>query len=187
MRELTVDLFSTLDGYGGGGPQSAPYWGYDGPELQKWVADQLAVEHVTLMGATTYRAMAEVVEQGDDPSFARMAELPKIVFSRTLTPPLTWANTTLVSESVETAVPALKALDDGLPMRTMGSFSLARSLFRLNLVDRLRVMVFPTLHGTSGEEPVFTDLPDVTLNLVDTTVLDGRLVLLDYRIGERLS
>jgi dihydrofolate reductase len=187
MRELTVDLFSTLDGYGGGGPQSAPYWGYDGPELQDWVAAQLAVEHVTLMGATTYRAMAEIVEVGDNPSFTRMAELPKIVFSRTLSPPLTWANTTLVSESIETAVPALKALDDGLPMRTIGSISLVRSLFELNLVDRLRLMVFPTLHGASGEEPLFKDLPDVTLNLADTTVLDGRLVLLDYRVGERLT
>lgn len=49
------------------------------------------------------------------------------------------------------------------------------------------MMVFPTLHGTSGEEPVFTDLPDVTLNVVDTTVIDARMVLLDYRLGERLS
>lgn len=187
MRELMVDLFSTLDGFGGGGPQAAPYWGYDGPGLQQWVEAQVAEDHVMVMGARTYRAMAEVVGQGDDPSFARMTELPKVVFSQTLTPPLSWPNTTLVSEPVETAVPALKALDDGLPMRTIGSASLARSLFRLDLVDRLRVMVFPTLHGTSGEEPVYTDLPDVTLDLISSEVIDDRLVLLDYRVGERLT
>jgi dihydrofolate reductase len=186
MRELTVDMFSTVDGYGGGGPQAAPYWGYGGPGLEAWVEAQLAVEHVMLMGATTYRAMAEIVQQEDDPSFAPMAELPKIVFSKTLTPPLTWANTTLVSEPIETAVPALKALDDDLPMRTIGSASLVRSLFRLDLVDRLRVMVFPTIHGATGEGPVFADLPDVTLDLVGTTTIDDRLVLLDYRIGKRL-
>lgn len=185
MRELTVDLFSTVDGYGGGGPQSAPYWGYGGPGLDGWIAAQLAVEHVTLMGATTYRAMAEIVQQDDDPSFARMAELPKVVFSKTLTEPLSWANTTLVSEPIETAIPALKALDD-LPMRTIGSRTLVRSLFQLDLVDRLRVMVFPTLHGSTGEGPVFADLPDVTLDLVGTATIDERLVLLDYRVGERL-
>jgi dihydrofolate reductase len=185
MRELMVDMFSTVDGYGGGGPQSAPYWGYGAPGLDGWVSAQLAEDHVMLMGATTYREMSDIVATNDDPSFGRMAELPKIVFSKTLEPPLTWANTTIVDEPVETAVPALKAMDD-LPMRTIGSPSLVRSLFHLDLVDRLRVMVFPTIHGTSGEGPVYADLPDVTLDLIGTTVLDDRLVLLDYRVGERL-
>ena len=187
MRELSVDMFSTVDGYGGGGPQSAPYWGYGAPGLYDWVNQQLAQDHVMLMGATTYREMSEIVATEADPSFDRMAELPKLVFSKTLTPPLSWANTTIIEEPAETAVPALKAMDDGLPMRTIGSPSLIRSLFQLDLVDRLRIMVFPTIHGTSGEGPVFTDLPDVTLDLVGTTVLDDRLVLLDYRVGERLE
>ncbi len=112
-----------------------------------------------------------------------MAELPKIVFSKTLAPPLTWANTTIVDEPVETAVPALKATADGVPIRTIGSRSLVRSLFRLGLVDRLRVMVFPTIHGASGEGPVYAELPDVRLSLIGTTVIDERLVLLDYRVG----
>ncbi|MDA8372426.1 MAG: dihydrofolate reductase family protein [Nocardiopsaceae bacterium] len=183
MRELRVDMFSTVDGYGSGGPRSAPYWGYGGPDLFKWMHAQIAEEHVMLMGATTYRQMSEIVTSGDDPTFPRMAELPKIVFSKTLRQPLTWANTTIVDDPVETAVPALKAMADGLPMRTIGSPSLVRSLFRLGLVDRVRVMVFPMIHGTAGEEPVFAELPVVDLNLADTTVLDDRLVLLDYRIG----
>jgi dihydrofolate reductase len=86
-----------------------------------------------LMGATTYRQLSEIVANGDDPTFPRMAQLPKIVFSKTLTPPLTWANTTIIDELVETAVPALKATADGVPMRTIGSPSLVRSLFRLGL------------------------------------------------------
>ncbi|MFC5751468.1 dihydrofolate reductase family protein [Actinomadura rugatobispora] len=188
MRELMVDMFSTVDGYGGGGPRSAPYWGYIGPGLSEWMDAQLAEEHVMLMGATSYRQMAEIVASVDDPTFPRMAELPKIVFSKTLRPPLTWANTTLVDEPVETAVPALKALDDGLPMRTIGSASLVRSLFRLGLVDRVRVMFFPMIHGVEGEAPVFDELPVADLDLVGTTVIDDRLVLLDYRTGgERLA
>lgn len=183
MRELRVDMFSTVDGYGGGGPRSAPYWGYGAPGLFEWLHAQLAEEHVMLMGATSYRQMSEIVASGDDPTFPRMAELPKIVFSKTLRPPLTWANTTIVDEPVETAVPALKAMADGLPMRTIGSASLVRSLFRLGLVDRVRVMVFPMIHGAAGEGPVFAGLPDVDLSLAGTTVIDDRLVLLDYRVG----
>jgi hypothetical protein len=38
------------------------------------------------MGATSYRLMSEIVANGDDPTFPRMAELPKIVFSKTLGP-----------------------------------------------------------------------------------------------------
>ena len=137
------------------------------------------------MGATTYRVMSEIVATGEDPTFPRMAELPKVVFSKTLTPPLSWANTTVVADPVETAVPALKAMDDTTPMRTIGSFSLARSLFRLGLVDRVRLMVFPMISGATGQEPVFAELPDLDLDLVHSTVIDDRLVLLDYRVAGR--
>lgn len=181
-RELSVDMFATLDGFGGPGPQPAPYWGYGAPGLNGWIDTQLASEHTMVMGATTYREMAEIVAAGADPSFARMAELPKIVFSKTIEPPLTWANTTIIAEPVETALPALKAADGGLPMRTIGSPALVRSLFEHGLVDRVRVMVFPTIHGSAGEGPVFGGLPDVRLSLRDATVLDDRLVLLDYSV-----
>ncbi|TCO65479.1 dihydrofolate reductase family protein [Actinocrispum wychmicini] len=183
MRELRVDMFSTVDGYGGSNPPDAPYWGYGAPGLFEWIHAQLAEEHVMLMGATTYRQMSEIVARHEDPTFPRMAELPKIVFSKTLQPPLTWANTTVVDELVETAVPALKAMSDGLPMRTIGSPSLVRSLFRLGLVDRVRVMVFPTIRGVTGDGPVFAEAPDLELSLTGTSVIDDRLVLLDYRVG----
>jgi dihydrofolate reductase len=183
MRELRVDMFSTVDGFGGGGPRSAPYWGYGAPGLSAWLDAELAEDHITLMGATTYRAMAEIVQNADDPTFPRMAELPKIVFSTTLKPPLTWANTTIVDEQLDTAIPKLKAMPDGLPMRTIGSPSLVRSLFSLGLVDRLRVMVFPMIHGAKGEGPVFADLPVLDMDLITTTVIDDRLVLLDYQVN----
>jgi dihydrofolate reductase len=186
MRQLTVDMFSTVDGYGGSSrPDTPPYWGYDAPGLFKWIHEQLATDHVMLMGATTYRVMAEIVAAGDDPTFPRMAELPKIVFSKTLKPPLTWSNTTVVAEPVETSVPALKAMADGTPMRTIGSPSLVRSLFRLGLVDRARVMVFPIVRGETGDAPVFAGLPDIDLALTGTSVIDDRLVLLDYRVTGR--
>jgi dihydrofolate reductase len=187
MRELIVDLFSTVDGYSGPGPRSAPYWGYGAPGLQAWIDAQLAEEHVMLMGANTYRQMAEVIAAGhmENP---QMERLPKVVFSKTVKPPLSWANSTVIDEPLETAVPALKASGDDLPMRTIGSPSLVRSLFRLGLADRLRVMVFPMIHGAQGDDPAFADLPVLDMDLVSSTVLDERLVLLDYRVrGERLA
>ena len=43
--------------------------------------------------------MSEIVATGDDPTFPRMAELPKLVFSKTLKPPLTWANTPIIDHA----------------------------------------------------------------------------------------
>jgi dihydrofolate reductase len=178
MRELTVDLFITVDGFAQGA-RSPAFFGYPGPDLDAWIGEQLGAPHVTLMGANTYRAMSQIAATGEDPSSARMSELPKVVFSASLRPPLSWANTTVISEDVAVAVPALKR-EGGDPMRVIGSLSLVRSLLRLGLVDRLRLMVFPQVLGETGRQPIFAGLPDLNLRLAATRILDGRLVLLDY-------
>lgn len=178
MRELTVDLFSTVDGWGRG-RDSPAYFGYPGPDLQAWIDEQTARPHVILMGANTYTALAEFNAGADDPTAKRMNELPKVVFSRSLRAPLAWSNTTLVADDVAVAVPAMKN-EPGDPLRVIGSLALGRSLFRLGLVDRLRLMVFPQVLGETGEERILDGLPDVDLRLVSARVLDQRLVLLDY-------
>jgi dihydrofolate reductase len=180
MRELTVDLFSTVDCWGRG-RNSPAYFGYAGPDLQTWIDEQMTRKHVIVMGSNTYRALAEFNAGGDDPTSKRMDELPKVVFSKSLKPPLTWSNTSLVAEDVAVAVPAMKA-EPGDPMRVIGSLTLVRSLFRLGQVDRLRLMVFPQVLGESGEERILEGMPDVNLRLVSTEVLDQRLVLLDYKL-----
>jgi len=180
VRQLTVDLFITVDGWARG-TNSAAYFGYDGPELQAWIDEQSADPQVMLMGSNTYRALAEIVAAGGDPSFERMDKLPKVVFSKSLDGPLAWSNTTLVSEDVATAIPTMKN-QPGDPLRVIGSLSLVRSLFRLGLVDRLRLMVFPQILGETGVERILQDLPDIDLRLVSTQVLDDRLVLLDYHV-----
>jgi dihydrofolate reductase len=180
MRELTVDLFITVDGWARG-RDSPAYFGYPGPDLQAWIDEQLARPHVMLMGSDTYRAMAEFVAAGGDPTFPRMEKLPKVVFSKSLEPPLTWANTTLVRDDVAVALPAMKN-EPGDPLRVIGSLTLVRSLFRLGQVDRLRLMIFPQVLGQTGVERSLQDLPDINLRLTSTRVLDRRLVLLDYQM-----
>jgi hypothetical protein len=49
------------------------------------------------------------------------------------------------------------------------------------LVDRLRLLVFPLIAGETGQEPAFALWPDVGLDLVGQSVLDGRIVLSEYR------
>lgn len=181
MRELTVDLFSTVDGWAQG-RNSPAYFGFDGPDLQAWIDEQSARPHVLLMGSNTYRALVEIAAGSDDPSFARMDDVPKVVFSASLEPPLVWANTTLVRDDVAVALPAMKN-EPGDPLRVIGSLTLVRSLFRLGQVDRLRLMVFPQVLGESGQERILAGLPDITLRLVSSRVVDERLVLLDYRVA----
>jgi dihydrofolate reductase len=180
IRELTVDVFSTVDGWASG-RNSPAYFGYAGPDLQAWIDAQLARPHVMLMGSNTYRALAEITAGGGDPTFSRMDKLPKVVFSKSLEPPLTWANTTLVREDVAVALPAMKN-EPGDPLRVIGSLTLVRSLFLLGQVDRLRLMVFPQVLGESGQERILQGLPDINLRLASTQVLDARLVLLDYQV-----
>jgi dihydrofolate reductase len=178
VSTLTVDLFSSLDGFGAaeGWPG---YWGKEGPELMAWLEEQLAEDHIIVMGANTYRTMSQIVAEEEDPTFARMAEIPKVVFSKTLAPPLTWANTEVVADGAVTALRRMKE-EGSVPMRTLGSISLNKSLLRENLVDTLQLVVFPVVTGQTGLQPIFADWPDLDLELVMSRTFDGRMQLLRY-------
>ena len=178
MSTLTVDLFSSLDGFGGaeGWPG---YYGKEGPELMAWLEEKLAEDHVIVMGANTYRMMSQIVAEQEDPTFARMAEIPKVVFSSSFRGPLTWHNTEVVTEDALTAIPRMKR-QGSVPMRTMGSITLTTSLLAHGLVDYLRVTIFPVVTARSGSEPLFADGPDLDLDLVESRTLDGRTQVLRY-------
>src|SRR5215203_1375051 len=179
MRELIADLFTTLDGYGfGEGAQG--YFGYLGPDLERWLDDNLATPQVLLMGRVTYEAMSAIVRDQPVEGADRMNELPKVVFSRTLGEPLEWENSRLAEADLVEEVRSLKA-QIGDPLRTIGSLSVVKDLLEAGLVDRLRLMVFPQILGETGREPIFAGLPDIDLELAGTNVLDGRLVSLEYR------
>lgn len=178
MSTLTIDLFSSLDGFAAA--ENWPgYYGKEGPELMARLEEKLAEDHVIVMGANTYRAMSQIVANQDDPTFARMAEIPKVVFSTTLEPPLTWANTKLVAEDALLELRRMKE-EGSAPIRTMGSISLNKALLREGLVDYLQLVVFPVATGQSGLEPIFADWPDLDLELVTTRTFDDRMQLLKY-------
>jgi len=65
-------------------------------------------------------------------------------------------------------------------MRTMGSLTLSRSLLKAGLVDRFRVVVFPVITGSSGQERIYDGYPDVALDMISSRTFDGRIQLLEY-------
>ena len=74
-----------------------------------------------------------------------------------------------------------------MPLRTVGSLTLVRSLLDLNLVDRLRLAVFPLVLGPDGREPRFAGYQRAGLDLLTTSVLDDRIVLLEYQRAEAVT
>jgi dihydrofolate reductase len=179
MPELVVDFITSLDGYAAaeGWPG---WWGLEGPEYLAWLDDHPERDHTVLMGAKTYRVMSEIAAaNADAPIFVAMAEMPKVVFSSTLTTPLTWANTRLVGSD---AIEAVREMKQSGPssMRTMGSLALCRSLLTAGLVDRFRVVVFPVITGRTGRERIYDGYPDVALDMVASRTFDGRIQLLEY-------
>ncbi|UPZ32791.1 dihydrofolate reductase family protein [Streptomyces sp. LRE541] len=179
MANLMVDFIISLDGYASaeGWPG---FWGLEGPEYLAWLDSDGEKQHVSLMGATTYRLMSGFAAQApDDPGFAELNNMPKIVFSSTLKEPLDWPNTTLVTGDVIDAVRDLKE-NTAQPLRTLGSLTLCRSLLAAGLVDRFRVVVFPVITGATGKERIFDQYPDVRLEPVENRTFDGRLQLLEY-------
>jgi dihydrofolate reductase len=178
MSTLTIDLFTSLDGFGASDGWPG-YYGKEGPELMAWLEEKLAEDQISVMGGNTYRVMSQIVAENEDPTFARMAEIRKVVFSSTLQPPLTWANTEVVAGDAAHALRAMKE-QESAPMRTMGSISLNKTLLREGLVDFVQLVVFPVVTGQTGLLPIFTDWPDLDLELVSTRTFDGRMQLLRY-------
>ena len=176
MQTLTVDVFVSVDGYAKG-DDSPGYFGYDGPELEEWINTELARPQLLVFGRRTYEVLAGMPAEALAAS--PMSGSDKVVFSRTLES-TSWPRTRLCREDVVTEITRLKA-DGDVPLRTVGSLSLARQLCDAGLADRLRLMTFPLFAGPTGSEPAFAGLAAGELELVGHRVLDGRILLAEYR------
>jgi dihydrofolate reductase len=174
---LLVDFITSLDGYAAaeGWPG---WWGLEGAEYLAWLGAQPEAAYTILMGATTYRVMSRFAAEGE-PGTDALAGMSKLVFSNTLSEPLAWANTQLVSGDAVEAVREMKATGSK-SMRTIGSLTLCRSLLNAGLVDRFRVVVFPVITGSSGRERIYDGYPDVALDMISSRTFDGRIQLLEY-------
>jgi dihydrofolate reductase len=147
-------------------------------EYLAWLGEQPEANYTLLMGATTYRVMSGFAVEGE-PGTEALAGMSKVVFSTTLSQPLSWPNTQLVAQDPVEAVREMKNTNSK-SMRTIGSLTLCRSLLRAGLVDRFRVVVFPVITGSTGDERIYDGYPDVALDMIGSRTFDGRIQLLEY-------
>jgi dihydrofolate reductase len=177
MPELLIDFITSLDGYAAaeGWPG---WWGLEGPEYLAWLREQPEADYTVLMGATTYRVMSAYAAEAE-PGTDALAAMSKVVFSKTLNQPLSWANTRLVTQDAVVAVREMKE-KGSQSLRTIGSLALCRSLLKAGLVDRFRVVVFPVITGSSGRERIYDGYPDVALDMLSSKTFDGRIQLLEF-------
>ena len=177
MPELLIDFITSLDGYGAADGWPG-WWGLEGPEYLAWLGEQPEADYMVLMGVTTYRVMSGLAAEGE-PGTDALAGLSKVVFSTTLSEPLSWPNTQLLAGDAVEAVREMK--DKGSrSMRTIGSLTLCRSFLNAGLVDRFRVVIFPVITGTSGRDRIYDGYPDVALDMISSRTFDGRIQLVEY-------
>jgi dihydrofolate reductase len=152
MGRLVVTEFVSVDGVfeDPGGAEGYEHGGwtfeYDrGEEGNKFKLDELMEAEVQLLGRVTYEAFAEAWPSREDPFAEKLNNDPKYVVSRTLTDP-EWEHTTVISGDVAEEIGKLKRETNGAIL-VAGSGTLVGALLAADLVDELRLMVFPTVLG----------------------------------------
>jgi dihydrofolate reductase len=151
MRTLIVSEFVTLDGVmeAPGGEPTHPHTGwvfdYEAQEQIAWKEAEVAAAGTLLIGRVTYESFAPAWQTYQGSFADPMNGMQKVVVSSTLTDP-DWNNTTVLSGDVVRGVQDLKAGDGG-PILVHGSATLAHTLFEHDLVDEVRLMVFPVTIG----------------------------------------
>lgn len=152
MRKIIVTEFITLDGVveaPGGNETPHPHGGwqfqYRAPEAGKYKVDELASAEALLLGKTTYEQFAGYWPGQTDGGFAdRMNQLPKYVVSRSLQK-AAWNNSQILRD-VAKDVAALKKTNGG-DILVYGSATLVKALLHHDLIDELRLMLYPVSIG----------------------------------------
>jgi dihydrofolate reductase len=172
MGKLVVTEFVSLDGVfeDPGGAEEYEHGGwtfeYDrGEDGNQFKLDELMEAEVQLLGRKTYEGFAEAWPSREGPFADKLNNDPKVVVSSTLQDP-DWQNTTVVSGDVADAISKLKADTDG-SILVAGSGTLVRTLLEHDLVDELRLMVFPTILGR-GRRIFPDDIDRLKLKLVES-------------------
>jgi dihydrofolate reductase len=178
MTELVCELIISLDSFARG-QRSPGYFGYFGPDFADWIKTNTAVPHRMLVGRRTYEMLNELPVEVRDEGWNTMRTTPGWLFSRSLETAV-WPGLKIVRDDLVGFVRELKRTD-GPELRTLGSLSLVRQLLVAGLVDRLKLVVCLLVLPQTGIEPTFEGLPDMGFDLLSTKVLDGRVLLLEYR------
>lgn len=196
MRKLTVNEFLTLDGVmqAPGGEDEDRSGGFEHGGWQQPYFDDVFGEAITtglaeaggfLLGRRTWEIFAAYwptapVEERSvaDP----LNTLPKYVASRTLSEPLGWSNSTLITGDLAEGVRRLKS-ESGKDLHLFGSGDLMQTLMGDDLIDEYRLMVHPVVLGSGAR--LFRDgNPRRPLTLIDSKTSTTGVLMLTYRPAE---
>ncbi len=185
MGRIVVTEFLSLDGVveDPGGSENFKYsgWSFEfsrGDEGDKFKLDETLAADAQLLGRVTYEGFATAWPSRDGEFADKFNSMPKYVVSRTLTDP-EWTNTTVLDGDLTESVAMLKERHDG-DIVVHGSVSVAQALIENNLVDELRLMVFPVILGQGKR--LFGETSDKkALRLAESKTVGDGVTILVYR------
>jgi dihydrofolate reductase len=185
MGRIVVTEFVSLDGVvedpGGAEDYKHGGWSFEfnrGEEGDKFKLDEALEADALLLGRVTYQGFADAWPSRDGEFADKFNNMPKYVVSSTLEDP-EWNNSTVLKGDVTEAVARLKDQQDG-DVVVHGSPQLVQTLIENDLVDELRLMVFPVVLG-SGKRLFGETTGKKTLRLTDSKTVGDGVAILVYR------
>jgi dihydrofolate reductase len=184
MARIVVTEFVSLDGVmedpGGSEDFKHGGWAFEfsrGEEGDQFKVDETMGSDAMLLGRRTYEGFAEAWP-GREGEFAdRFNSMPKYVVSSTLRDPQ-WTNTTVLDGDLVKAVSKLRESPGG-DIVVHGSAQLVQGLLASDLVDELRLMVFPVVLGAGKR--LFGDTDHKRpLRLADSRVVGDGVAIMVY-------
>jgi dihydrofolate reductase len=189
VGRIVVTEFVSLDGVmeDPGGAESFKYGGWTfeisrGDEGDKFKLDETLSSDALLLGRVTFEGFAAAWPSREGEFADKFNTMPKYVVSSTLDDP-EWNNSTVLKGDVVEEVGKLKQELDG-DIVVHGSAQLVQTLVEHDLVDELRLMVFPVVLG-SGKRLLGETSDKKPLRLVDSRVVGDGVAILVYEPGER--
>jgi dihydrofolate reductase len=186
MGRIVVTEYVSLDGVieapGRGESYKHQGWTFEierGEEGDRFKLDETLEAEAQLLGRVTYEGFAAAwPTMTDEAGFAdKFNSMPKYVFSSTLEK-AEWNNSTILSGDFAEEIGKLKQQIDGVIL-VHGSAQLVQGLVEHDLVDEIRLMVYPVLLG-SGKR-LFAERPDKKpLRLVGSKTVGAGIAVLTY-------
>jgi dihydrofolate reductase len=185
VGRIVVTEFVSLDGVmeapGGGEDFKHGGWSFEinrGDAGEKFKLDETMSSSALLLGRRTYEGFAAAWPSREGEFADKFNTMPKYVVSSTLEDP-EWDNSTVLKGDVAEEVAKLKREQDG-DIVVHGSARLVQTLVERDLVDELRLMVFPVVLG-SGKR-IFGETSDKKrLRLVDSKIVGDGVAILTYQ------
>lgn len=187
MGTIAVTEFISLDGViegpGGGEDYQHVGWTFEfdrGEDGDQFKLDEVLEADAQLLGRRTYEGFAAAwPSYTDQVGFAdKMNSMPKYVVSKTLRT-ADWNNSTILSGDLVDDVTKLKSDVDGVIL-VAGSAQLVQGLLEHDLVDELRLMVFPIVLGT-GKRLWGETTDKMRFKLADSKTVGEGIVVLTFR------